>query len=121
MMHSEARQQYRSALIAGKVPDKTADKFLDWHAKHPDVWRAFKKMTLALIDAGKKSYGAKAIMEVIRFNHDIQGGKEFKISNNYTAYYARIFAIQHPSHQNFFQFKAVKGLKNTTTTRKDHD
>lgn len=105
------RQLWKTALIKKGVPERTADKFIDWHLKHPDIWKAFEKMALKLINKGRNRYGAKTIIETIRYHSDVKGGTPFKISNNYTAYYARIFTLKYPQHENFFQLKEVRGIQ----------
>lgn len=101
---------YRSALIDLGVDSQTVEKFFSWHKQNLDVWNCFERVALDLIEEGFKSYGAKAIMEVVRYKlrKNIKG--ELKCNNNYTSYYARIFALKHPTHDKFFEFRETKGL-----------
>lgn len=102
---------FRVELIKTGVDPLTAAKFLEYHREHPDIWQHFEKLTLQLVKNGVRHYGAKAIMEVVRFHRQVKKRDGFKISNSYTAYYARIFAIKYPQHKKFFAFKSTKGLK----------
>ena len=80
----------------------------EYHKKYPVVWDLFVQYTFELIHRGFKHYGAKSIMERIRWNTekpDIKGDSTFKINNNYTAFYARRFARMHPQYQDFFRFR----------------
>lgn len=72
---------------------------------YPAIWREFEKRALQLIHRGVSHYGAKAIMEVIRFDTAIGANAlfDFKINNNYTAYFALKFKQAHPEHENFFE------------------
>lgn len=101
---------YRDLLISQGVPAQTADKFLAYHKANPGVWEAFKRYAL---DAARRhaKIGAKAVMERVRWEAEIEQGREFKCGNSYTAYYARIFAIKFPNNRNLFEFRAIKGLK----------
>lgn len=105
------RTRWHNALIDAGVPSDTAKQFLDWHQQNPQVWAEFEKLALRLIQAGRKKFGAKAIVEVVRFNRTIATKTDFKINNNYAPYYARIFVIKYPLHSDFFEQREIKGLK----------
>lgn len=80
----------------------------DFHDKHPDVWRMFKAYTISLINRGFKNYGAKSVMERIRWEKayaDENGINTFKINNNYTAFYARRFMTMYPLYEGFFRLR----------------
>jgi hypothetical protein len=104
------RARWLNLLTDVGVPSGTARQFLDWHEQNPDVWREFEILALELIDSGRKRYGAKAILEVVRFNKTVKTKSEFSVNNNYSAYYARIFAIKYPQHSDFFEQRKIKGL-----------
>lgn len=72
---------------------------------HPEVWRLFCAYTLELIRAGRGHYGAKAIVERIRWHHATHYAEadEPKINNNFTAVFARLFAAAYPEHAAFFR------------------
>lgn len=83
------------------------DKF---HASNPDVWHSFDAAALALAVKGVKRYGAKTIYEHMRYMHDLQTtGVKYKLTNNHTPYYARLFKQQHPQYGEFFMYKRVRG------------
>lgn len=101
---------YRESLISSGVDEKTVDAFLAYHRERPEIWAEFEHKALELIAGGHRIWGAKSIMEEIRREQRIKRGEGYKISNSFTAYYARVFAIKYPQHKNFFMFKVVKGL-----------
>ena len=70
--------------------------------KNPGIYALFVKFTMLTIKAGKKHFGAKAIMERVRWETMEQGKGMFKINNNYTAYYARLFEEKNPEHKGYF-------------------
>ena len=100
---------YRSALIAQGIDAVTVEKFLKWHKENPSVWEEFKRLTLEAIARGKK-VGAKAVMERVRWEVEIEKGGDWKANNSYTAYFARAFAIKYPLHKDYFEFREVSGL-----------
>lgn len=102
---SPAIELYRNALIAAGVNFFTADMFLTYHLKNPQIWKAFEARTLECIAQGQRK-GAKAIMEDVRWAEKVGS-----VKNEFISYYARTFAIKHPAHRDYFVFKEVKGLK----------
>ncbi len=83
-------------------------KFEKYHAKNPEVWQQFKDATFALIRVGRNHFSADAILHSIRFNTVIRGGKDFKINNNYSSMYSRMFTANYPQHKDFFEQRILK-------------
>lgn len=103
----------RRVLSEQGVNDQTIEKFLNYHSDRKEIWDMFEKFSLDAARAGKP-IGAKAIMERVRWFTEIEQNGSFKVCNSYTAYYARMFAAKHPGYSGLFEFRPVKGLKNTT-------
>lgn len=86
-------------------------KFLQFHTLHPVVYRLFEQFSLQLIAAGHKKLGSKMIIERIRWEISTNGSKDadgFKINNNYTCYYSRLFIKNNPQYRDYFEFREVK-------------
>jgi hypothetical protein len=80
-----------------------------WHRTNPHVYELFKQFTFDVIRRGHKHYSSKAIFERIRWHTEIEtAGEEFKMSNNYTPYYARLFMKDFPEHAEFFRTKTLR-------------
>lgn len=112
--------EIRNALVADfHVPLLTCDLFLVYHKAKPEVWQHFERFALSVWESGRKKYGAKGIMERVRWHVEIESNnkEDFKVQNNFTAYYARIFLIKYPEAKEaeFFNIKELKGLSNGTT------
>jgi len=90
------------------TPDPKQAKFERYHAENPDIWNHFKKATFALIKVGRQHFSADAILHSIRFNTAIRGGKDFKINNNYSSMYSRMFTSNFPEHKDFFEQRILK-------------
>ena len=88
--------------------DKLTEAFEKFDAENPRVWYAFRAVTLRMINSGFEHYGAKAIWEYIRFNFAMETKGEFKLNNNYTAFYARKFEREFPEHKGFFELRKRK-------------
>ncbi len=75
-----------------------------FHRSHPEVWRLFVRFTFEKLDLGYRHFGAKAVMERVRWETAAGGSMpELKLNNNYTAFYARRFARMYPEHADFFR------------------
>jgi hypothetical protein len=81
-------------------------QFEKFDQDHPSVYREFKEIAVSLLNMGRKRYGAKAIIEYIRFNRNLKNrGELFTINNNFTAYYARKLAEEDNRFRDFFEFR----------------
>ena len=85
----------------------TFDKF---HADHPDIYEMFKRFARQLRGAGRERYGAKSIMERIRWelatsSSGVDDG--FKINNNFTSRYARKLIVDDPTFESFFETRKL--------------
>lgn len=96
-------------LIEEGVPADTAQMFHEYHRNHPDIWTAFEFFALKAVESRRK-FGAKAIIERIRWDIVIDKKGEFKVCNSYAPYYARAFIIKYPEHREFFRIKMVRGI-----------
>ena len=78
-------------------------RFAKYHQDNPQIYAAFSTLIHKAIDRGRKYYGAKALMEIIRWQTEIEGSGIFKINNNYTSRYARMWEANNPQHEGFFR------------------
>ena len=96
----------------GEVVAKTESrkrKWWRWHQQNPDVYRLFERFTFEAINAGHRRLSAWLIVNRIRWQATVvTKGDDFKISNDFIAYYARLFMHRHPQFAGFFQTKRMK-------------
>jgi hypothetical protein len=84
-------------------------KWWAWHKQNPHVYELFKRFTMQAIDRGHKNLSAWLIINRIRWETSIETkGEDFKISNDFIAYYSRLFMHQYPQYQGFFRTKPLK-------------
>lgn len=84
-------------------------EFTQWHLNNPAIWAAFERFALEAAESNRATYSHWAVMNRVRWHTSIETtGKEFKISNNHIAFYARIFCGTYPQYRNFFNFKPLK-------------
>jgi hypothetical protein len=87
------------------------ERFQEFDRAHPDVYALFKRLAIELRSAGRDHYGAKGIMEVVRFNYQTSSaGGEFKINNSFTSRYVRKLVYEMPEFAGFFETRRLKSL-----------
>ena len=84
------------------------EQFVKYHAENPQVYEAFKKFALETIRRGFKHYSAKGIYELIRWHTGVSSNDIFKVSNNYTPFYARLFEKDYPQFKGYFRKRKSK-------------
>lgn len=82
--------------------------FQDFHEANPGVYRLFDRFTRQLLTRGVSRYSADAILHRIRWETAITTGDEFKINNNFSAYYARLWLRNNPEHSGFFVLRSLR-------------
>jgi hypothetical protein len=98
--------------VLNKELSQRKKSWWDWHKNNPDVWGRFETYTLEAIQAGRKHYSHWAIVNRIRWNTEIETkGGDFKISNDYIGFYARLFHARYPEYKGFFKLKPLKEEK----------
>lgn len=87
-----------------KTPQEKFDEFV---ARCPEVYRAFVAYALRLKRAGKPRYSADAILHVIRFETDLSGNDGWKINNIYSSFMSRKAMAEHSELEGFFETRRV--------------
>ena len=85
--------------------DRIYRKFLSFHADNPHVYVELTRMARQLASRGIKRYGIKALIEVLRWKSIKTTGEDYKINNNFTAYYARLIMEEEPDLDGFFKIR----------------
>lgn len=90
----------------------TRECFRIWIKQNMAVWHAFKAKAMQMKMTGRKKYSAKTIVEIIRWDFDLNNpGDEFKINNDFAAYLARALVDKFPEFEGFFEFRTIEGLR----------
>jgi hypothetical protein len=81
-----------------------------WHSNNPQIWEYFEKFTLDAIKANKSKISHWLIINRIRWETSIvTTGSDFKISNNFIAFYARKWKEVYPQYEYIFCTKKMVG------------
>lgn len=97
--------------LPGGFMSKIEQKFWNFHHANPHVYQLLVKFARQWRGARgiEAKLGIKALFERVRWETGIrrhkEGDKEFKLNNNYTAYYARLIMQQNPGLHNIFQLR----------------
>lgn len=85
-------------------------RFLTFHLKHPRVYTLYDRFAKELISQGHKKLGSKMIIERIRWEYWTGSHDEynFKINNDFTAWYAREFIKHNPQYAEYFELREIK-------------
>lgn len=85
------------------------EKWWAWHKENPQIYELFERFTMDAIRKGHKRLSAWLIVNRIRWETMVETtGEDFKISNDFIAYYARLFMALHPEHDGFFKTKQLR-------------
>lgn len=102
-----------ACLIGEGYTEETARLFIKTWRETPSVRQAyqhFEHFTLWAITK-EKSFGAKAIMERVRWETEIERDEEFKVNNDWTSIFVRIFDLRYPDFSDYFEKRSVRGLR----------
>lgn len=78
--------------------------FREFDEANPELWELIQKYAFRAMARGHKHYGMKALFEVIRWHTSVETSRDdFKVNNNYTAFYVRKFDMRHPHLAGFFR------------------
>jgi hypothetical protein len=94
-------------------PRSLDERFEDYHAAHPEIYREFARLARLLRDRGHDHYGAKGLFEALRFHHavDSRPGDLYKLNNNYTSRYVRLLVEEQPEFEGFFETRKLKSCR----------
>lgn len=102
----------RPLFTAHMHADQFTREFLAYLPENLHVYEAFEREALAIAARGRKHYSARTIIEVLRHQSALaEVGSQFKLSDWWTPYLARLFALLNPSHAALFEFREAKWAK----------
>jgi len=89
------------------------DRFIAFHRANPEIYIRLRAMAGRLLSRGRKHYGIKSLLEVLRWEHDISTtDEEFKINNNHAPYYARMLMTRCDDLKGFFSVRELTSERN---------
>jgi len=115
------QQMIMGSLVFPDADPRLIAKFIEYHYANPHIYDEFERLADAMRNAGRKAYSQWAIVNVIRWNHDLKtDAQDFKISNDYIALYPRLLIFRRPEFDGFFTLKPMKPRRRMATITKGH-
>lgn len=90
------------------IDEATETAFRAYHQSNPHIYEWFKRFAFEKIRRGSRRVGSKAIFERLRWESPAIATGEFKINNNFTAPYARLFMKEYPEHRGVFATRRAR-------------
>jgi len=81
----------------------------EWHKENPKVWEYFERFSLEIVKMRRKKVSHWLIINRIRWEVYMETTGEFKISNDYIAFYARLWKAKYPQYADLFNTKKMIG------------
>ena len=89
--------------------DPAIQKFIEFHKSNPQVYVELRDIALRIKKRGYDFYGIGACYEIVRFHRVMETtDDDFKLCNDYRAYYARLLMRNEPELKGFFRTKKSK-------------
>lgn len=96
--------------MAGESFEERKAKWWAWHKENPHVWALFERFALQAVERGVEETSAWLIVNRIRWETNIvTKSGDFKISNDFIAFYARLWRALYPEHAGLFRVKRMQG------------
>lgn len=93
-----------------KTFQERKNEWLDFHRENPMIWEYFQKFSFEAIAKKRKKISHWLITNRIRWEvYVVTTGEDFKINNNYIAFYARFWQETFPQHKDLFNTKKMIG------------
>lgn len=83
------------------------ERFEAFHARNPAFYTELVKLARRFRDRTGRTCGIQRLVEIARWDIELtlQGDDEFKVNNNYAAYYARLIMLREPDLRGFFAIR----------------
>lgn len=84
------------------------ERFAAWLAKHEDIYAEFRVIAASLLDAGVHRYGAKAIVEIVRFHRVMSDKGPVAVDNDFVSRMARKLVAEDARFREFFVMRKLR-------------
>lgn len=84
--------------------------FYDWLKANGPIFEYFENCAIKIRENGTQHFGAKAIVEVMRYRTAVReiGDGKWKLNNNRTSDMAKLYLLLHPEHDGLFEVRGKK-------------
>ena len=106
-----------------KAQSQLEERFLEFHAKHPEVYAALSRFAHQWRDrkGPDARLGIKMVLERVRWELGLGAKDESpRINNNHSAFYARLLMAQEPALEGMFFLKKQR-YESTISTKEERE
>ncbi len=99
-----------------EYPKSVVRRFKRFNRKNPGVFKQFVELAFKMLKTGRAKYSARTIIEVMRWEYDLQTvGEVFKINGDFVPMYVRMLIHENPEFGDFFELRRVRsrGIKSS--------
>ena len=99
----------QTVLAFTEFPKSIRQRFEEFHADNPQVYRELVRRCRLLKSCGIDDYSIAGVYEVVRYDR-LTGTRSkdgFKLNNDHRAYYARRIMDNEPDLADFFEIRSV--------------
>lgn len=83
--------------------------FWKYHDENPDIYDGFDRFARDVVRSNRDTFGAQAIFERLRWFMAIERDEDsFKVNNNYSGYYARLWMRNNPTQRGLFRRRRLR-------------
>jgi hypothetical protein len=107
-LHGEALAAFIDELAqSSALSREKIIQFINFDKNNPLVWMLYQRFTHDLIENGHEHHSSDAVLHRVRWETSMKtfDTGNYKINNNYTAFYARKFHAVYPEHGDFFRLR----------------
>jgi hypothetical protein len=85
--------------------ERWIEKWQQFHAANPDVYKLFSKFAHHAIKKGHEHLSPQMIFERIRWETNVETVSDdgFKVNDAFAPFYSRLFSEEFPEHKDFFR------------------
>ncbi len=84
-------------------------KFEQFHKDNPKVYRELVSLAHQAKERGRSKIGMRMLYEVVRWNRYLRTtDKDYKLNNDYCAFYARKIVDDYPELEGLFELRNLK-------------
>lgn len=88
---------------------KREEAFWKYHEKNPDIYAAFDRFAQDAVRSKRDTFGAQMIVERVRWYMAIEREDDaFKVNNNFSGYYARLWMRDNPQQRGLFRRRRLR-------------
>lgn len=86
-------------------------RFWRFHARHPEVFAALRRLSLALVDRGYQHLGIGMLWETLRYNTMLGSTPDedvYRLNDHYRSRYARLLMETEPRLEGVFELRRLR-------------